>query len=299
MRNAIRLSILLAGVFVSLVGSSQQDLGYTQFTWDQLVINPAYSGSKDALSARMFYRTQWVGVDGAPSTQSLSFHSPLFNDKMGAGFTVIHDQIGVSRNLVARGSAAYKLSLPSGVLSLGLSGQYRNQANGWDQVSAMNPGDEALPLAATQSGAFNAGAGVYYQSQHFYAGLAVPTLLENATETTPQERHYYAMTGAVMRLSRNLRLRTSGMVRYLENAPMQVDVQASVILREQIFAGLGYRHGDSFSVMMQYQFAEQWMFGYAYDYTTSAMRSNLGSHEVFLGFDLKRARDGYYNPRFF
>lgn len=284
---------------MTLAGTSQQDLGYTQFSWDQLVINPAYSGSKDALSARMFYRTQWVGIEGAPSSQSLSLHSPMFNNRMGGGLTIIHDQIGVSRNMVARASASYKLSLPSGILSLGLSGQYGIQTNGWDRVSAMDPDDQALPPAATSESAANAGAGVFYQSQHFYAGLAVPTLLERTSGTLPQERHFYAMTGGVMRLSRTLQLRAAGMVRYLERAPFQVDLQASVILREQIYAGLGYRHGDSFSMMMQYQFAEQWMFGYAFDFTTSALRSNLGSHEIFMGFDLKREHDGFYNPRFF
>ena len=118
------LGLLLVGYLMAATPLwAQQEPGFTQFSWDQLVINPAYAGSKDALSARMFYRRQWVGLEGAPQTQSMSLHSPIVRGHMGAGLTLMHDQIGVSRTVMARATLAYKLSMSSGVLSFGMNGR--------------------------------------------------------------------------------------------------------------------------------------------------------------------------------
>lgn len=294
------LGLLLVGCLMASAPLwAQQEPGYTQFSWDQLVINPAYAGSKDALSARMFYRRQWVGLEGAPQTQSMSLHSPIVRGHMGAGLTLMHDQIGVSRTVMARANLAYKLSLSSGVLSFGMNGQLVRQQTDWGALNPENPGDETLPAGMTQTAVPNFGAGLYYQSDQFYLGAAVPTLLENDDSQFAAQRHMYAMAGGIYRLSPMLQLRGATMFRYLENAPWQLDVQATLIFRETLLAGVGYRHNDSFHILAQYQFAEQWAFGYAFDLTTSALSNNLGSHEVFIGFDLKREKDGYLHPRFF
>lgn len=299
MQTLMQRWMLASLMLVSLCTSAQQEPGYTQFSWDQLVINPAYAGSKDALSARMFYRRQWVGIEGAPQTQSLSVHSPILRGHMGTGLTLVHDQIGVSRTLMARASAAYKLSLASGVLSFGLNGQYASQTSDWNSLNPETTDDVTLQGTPSQQTAANFGAGMYFQNEHVYAGVAVPTLLENDLGVYPARRHMYAMAGGVYRLNRVLQIRAAGMFRYLENAPWQMDVQTALIVREVLFAGLGYRYQDSFHIMCQYQFAEQWTFGYAFDLTTSALSNNLGSHEIFIGFDLKREKDGYLHPRFF
>ena len=297
--NTRNLGLLLVGCLLAAAPlQAQQEPGYIQFAWDQLVINPAYAGSKDALSARMFYRRQWVGLEGAPQTQILSVHSPVLRGHMGAGITLLHDQIGVSRTVTARANAAYRLSLSSGVLSFGLNGQIARQHTDWGALNPESSADESLPAGMTQEATPNFGAGVYYQSDRFYVGAAVPSLLENKDAQFDTERHIYAMAGGLVHLSPVLQLRAASMLRYLENAPWQLDVQTSFIFRETLMAGIGYRHNDSFHAMFQYHFAKQWTFGYAFDLTTSALSNNLGSHEVFIGIDLEREKDGYLHPRF-
>ncbi len=299
-------------ILVLLFGSkthAQQHIGFTQFMWNQSIVNPAFSGSKEALSARAFYRSQWAGFEGAPVIQSISVHSPVFNEEFGAGLNVMRDQLGISDKITIAGSFSYRMKLSKGRLGFGLSGEYALQQMAWSTVHANDSGDEALPYADVTVGAPNFGFGIHYDTHKFFLGLAVPELLENdiqmsqsvngvTTYNNPM-RHIYLMSGYIFDVNKTIKIKPSVMVRYVNNAPVQIDANLSALFNEKIWVGVGYRHGDSADLMLQYNFTSQLKAGYSYDFTLTKIQGHAGSHEIFLGFDLQKKSDGFNHPRYF
>lgn len=305
-----KFSILfLLGLLALLACSTangQQQMGYTQFTWDQSIVNPAYVGSTEALSSRLFYRNQWAGFEGAPKTQSLSVHSPFNYGSFGAGLNVIHDQLGITDQITAKASFAYHMKLDQGKLAFGLSGEYSSLSMTWSGLSPQDEFDESLPVADVQSGIPNFGFGAYYYTSRLYIGASVPWLLEPTVDMGSStfsgldvKRHAYLMAGYVFDVGKNVKIRPSAMVRVVENAPVQVDANISVLMNDVIWVGASYRVGDSGDLMIQYEINKQFSVGYSYDFTFSKIQNHSGSHEVFIGFDLQRKSDGYDHPRYF
>lgn len=301
--------VLALVVLLAATSAGQQQFGFTQFMWDQSTLNPAYAGTSESLSSRVFYRNQWAGLDGAPKTQSLSVHSPVLDGGFGAGLNVLHDRIGIYDDYVFRGNFSYKLRLQEGHLFFGLSGAYHLHQSYWSTASPGEEGDQALPYGDVKKGIPNFGFGLYYQHANAYVGLSIPVLLENGLTVNQPEggiatlidnvRHYYLTGGYVFELSENLKLRPQAMVRYVQNAPLQADVNVSALFNDVLWVGAGYRFGDSVDLMMQYHISSQFKIGYAYDFTLSKLQNHAGSHEIFIGFDLWRKTDGYDHPRYF
>lgn len=308
-RNFAILFLLSLFLLLSVLTSkSQQQPGYTQYMWDQLVINPAYAGTTDSWSARLFYRNQWAGFEGSPENQHLSIQTPLQNDKFGVGLHVNHDKLGISEFVGATASFAYRMKLKKGKLGFGLNADYGVQQMNW---SALNPKDEdlELPYGDGRESAPNFGFGVYYHTKQLYIGLAAPKLLEtdlnfNETESGVNtdyslKRHYYLTAGYAIEINPNLVLKPSLMTRYAYHSPVQVDMNVSVLINKVVWIGAGYRLGDSADLMVQYNITSSLKVGYAYDFTLTRIQNHLGSHELFLGWDMQRKKDGYNHPRYF
>lgn len=310
-KEQILATAFIVVLLILLVGSvsGQQQFGFTQFMWDQSTINPAYAGTSEALSSRVFYRNQWAGFDGAPKTQSLSVHSPIFDGGFGAGLNVLHDEVGIYNDFVFKANFSYKLQMQKGHLFFGLSGGYQAHQSFWSTINPADEGDQAVPYGDVKDGLPNFGFGMYYQHANAYIGLSIPRLLENGISVTSPEgniatvvdnvRHYYLTGGYLFEINENLKLRPQAMMRYVENTPLQADVNVSALFNDVLWVGAGYRLGDSVDLMMQYQISPQFSIGYAYDFTLTKLQNHSGSHEIFLGFDLWRKSDGYDHPRYF
>lgn len=303
----------IAPVFLLLLIAScvcaQQEIQHTQFMWDQSSINPAYAGMKESVSANLFLRRQWLGLEGAPATENVSLHSPLANRKLGAGLLVWHDQIGISERIAVRAQGAYNLELSRGYLRFGLSTQVSNWNVRWTSTNPDQEGDESIPQADLSDHAFNLGFGMFYHTEKTYVGFSAPQLLEEKYEYMGQQSDREAKMlgsqamflngGHVFSLSPKIDLKTSAMMRYFQGVPLQVDVSASVLLKKQFWTGLSYRHLDAISASFQYLITQELSIGYAYDWTFSELQGNGGAHELFIGFDLRKKKDGFYHPRFF
>lgn len=307
MERSIALGLLISLFCILLFSTAdaQQNMGYTQFAWDPLVVNPAYAGSKESLSSRLFYRNQWAGFEGAPKTQSLSVHSPLHYGDFGAGLTVMHDELGVTDQISAAASFAYHMKMSEGKLAFGLNAEYRSFNVKWSALNPQEELDEFLPVSDIMSAAPNFGFGMYYYTSRFYGGLSIPWLLEPSIDMGQDvagldiSRHVYLMSGYVFDISPQVKLKPAAMIRVVQNAPIQADVNLSALFNETIWAGASYRFGDSGDLMLQYHINKQFTVGYAYDFTFSKIQNHSGSHEIFLGFDLQKKSDGYNHPRFF
>lgn len=282
----------------------QQDPQYTQYMYNQNVLNPAYAGSKGVLSIGMLGRTQWVGVDGAPETLTLAIHSPI-GRKVGLGLSVIHDEIGPAKEDNVYADFSYTIhTSDEGNLAFGLKAGF-TFLNVRALGNLVDPDDEILNEPVNKNSP-NFGAGIFYYTQKFYAGLSIPNFLETRhletgngqVSSASEKMHYFLTTGYVFHLSESLKLKPSAMVKAAIGAPVSIDLSANALLNDTIEFGLSMRLDDSISAMIGFNVSEDMRIGYAYDHTTSNFgQFNSGSHEIMLLFDFNRRK--IKSPRFF
>lgn len=286
----------------------QQEAHYTHFMNNKLAINPAYAGSKDVASISALYRMQWVGMEEAPQTQTLYAHMPMFKDRVGLGVGLIHDTHGVTKDWRGSVSYAYRIRVgDKGKLSLGLNGSIHAQEVNWTLLRSNDQGDNALPQQDKSKYLPNFGAGVYYYSNRFYAGVSIPNLLKNnlsftstATGVTkPTEiRHFYMMAGVIF--GNKVKVKPGILLKYVENAPFDFDANVSVLFAEKFWVGATYRLQDAVAGLVGYQLGDQLRLGVSYDYTISELRNyNNGSFEVLAEYLFRYKNKKFTNPRFF
>ncbi len=314
MNKSVHIKILLVLVVVccAFAAQAQQRSLYTMYMWNQLILNPAYAGSRDAVSASAVSRHQWVGFDGAPSTQVVSVHSPLPNDNVGLGLTIENDRIGPTNTTGIWGDFAYRIqTTEKAKLSFGLrAGLAIYQADLRD-INTIQQDDPAFMQNIENKMLPNFGLGVYYSSDRGYIGFASPTLLENelngmtpgASETGLYNRHYYLMAGYVFNLSADsggVMFKPSTVLRMVEGAPVSFDVSAMFLLKQKLWLGAAYRYQDSFAGVVSFQFTDHLQAGYSYDFGTSNLNNyHNGSHEIMLSYDFFQKEVKTKNPRYF
>lgn len=283
---------------------------YSQYMFNGLVLNPAYAGSSDGLSATALYRNQWVGVEGAPVTQTLSMHAPVRNEQVGVGFSVISDKIGVTNTLSINGAYAFRIKTRSGVLSMGLQTGITNIRADYTDVELNPQGNPDNQFNEVQNFLmFDFGNGIYYHTDKFYAGVSAPNLFRTRiadwgddNAANPKHiRHYFLSTGYVFTISDEVKVKPSTIVKVADGAPVQYDINTNVWLYNRIGLGASYRSNRTLVGLMELQVARQLRVGYAYDHPISAdlSRFNANTHEVMLRFDLFAADKHYVLPRFF
>jgi len=308
-----KLTILLLFITGFVFKSqAQQDPLYTQYMFNQLVINPAYAGSKDRLSAMLLYRTQWVGFEGAPQTTTFSIHTPFLKERMAVGATFVNDEIGLAHNLYFTGYYAYRFKLTENTrLSFGLSAEVKRQQMDWSQANPLfSLLDPNIPVGDPSRTLPNFGVGAYLDNDNYYIGFAVPRVVENKLDftnglttivesTAQQQRHFYLMGGFIMDVNKDVKFKPAALIRYTDNAPLAVDVNLSALFAERLWLGMTFRTGDSFDIIAQFVL-DRMRIGYAYDYTVTRLRQfNSGSHEIMITIELDGKTKGVHHPRYF
>jgi type IX secretion system PorP/SprF family membrane protein len=297
--------VLFFGIFISYSLFSQQDEQSSMYMFNSLQFNPAYAGSRGALNATLVHRSQWVGLDGAPITQFLSVHTPFANNSMGAGLHVTNDKKGASGRLSAFGDLSY--SIPFGPrrkhrINIGLSAGFDMMNMTFQQLVGQD--GDPFKVNATQTN-FNAGAGVYYYSKNLYVGLSIPRLMKTewkiGTVASLTKQHMFLAAGWVKPINSVTDFKLSTLVKLVQNAPITVDLNANVFFYKTFWIGAMYRYNESAGANIAYQFKEQWMFGYAYDFVYNGLRNSGlgGTHEIMLTYDMNGRRSVYASPRYF
>lgn len=295
---------------------AQQDAQYTQYMFNTLSVNPAYAGSRGQLSFAGLYRSQWVGLEGAPESFTLNLHSPIRNSRLGYGISVVNDNIGdgVVQETYLDFVLSYTIEVARDAkLSFGLKGggnflslDFQGLRN-FDQevVSQDNIDNQFSP---------NFGLGIYYHTDRFYAGFSAPNILEteyfdndvndaNSINFLATERiNFYLITGYVFDLNGNLKFKPALLTKAVGGAPLQVDVSANFLFNERFSFGAAYRWDAAVSALAGFQISEQIMLGLAYDRETTELggtRFNDGSFEIFLRLELLKRFQRTISPRFF
>jgi len=292
-------------VFTAFTVFGQQDPQYTQYMYNTLTVNSAYAGSNGHLAITGLYRTQWVGIEGAPETQSLGIDSPV-GKNVGLGLSVVNETIGPSEEQYFDLNFSYTIQAsPSHKLAFGVKGGGRLLNIDWskgnyrddDVEYYQNIENKLLPVI---------GAGIYLYGEKSYIGLSVPNFLtderyDEVEEGLADERiHVYMIGGLVFDLSANTKFKPAVLVKYVPGAPLIADISANFMFYERFILGASVRTGDSVSGLAAFQITNSILVGYAYDYTTTELREfNSGTHEIMLRFELKSKDKGLKSPRFF
>lgn len=304
-----RFTFLITLVLLSIISAvAQQDAQYTQYLFNGLVINPAYAGTRETLSALAIYRYQWVNLDGAPRTLGASVHSPLGDTNNALGLTLENDVIGVHNRFSAYATYAYHVPVSNKAkLSLGLSAGVLSYRSDFTQLeSVQDPTDPNFANQIDNKLLPNFGLGAYFYSECYYIGLSAPHLLNSKLNDISQlskyKRHYFLSGGYVFDLSPSLRLKPSFLLKSIPaEAPFNADLNLNLLIKDMVWVGFGYRTGDAVLFTASYQTDFGLRIGYAYDFNVSKLNPyNSGSHEVMVGWDLVRGKpEKVLSPRFF
>lgn len=288
---------------------AQQDPMLSQYMFNGLYLNPAYSGSHKYWSSTLTYRNQWVGFDGSPKTFIAATDGPLTNRNMGLGVVALHDEIGVTKQNTLIANYAYSLKFNDKYkLAFGVNVGFSQfsakltELTVWDndEVFSENVSSKVLPRF---------GFGAYFHSNRMYAGFSIPTLFayENGRDfnfdlsrSTFLRRHFLLTGGYIFDLPRDVKLKPSVLLKYVQNAPLQADINLSAVYKNTYWLGMSWRTGDALAILVEYQTNTFFRVGYAYDITLSKLRnSSSGSHEIMIGIDFGRDLIKVKTPRYF
>lgn len=307
MNLKFKISIILFLIFTAISSNAQQDPQYTNYMFNTMTVNSAYAGSRGHLSVTALHRTQWVGIDGAPQTQSLSIESPV-GKNVGVGLSFVNDRLGPSKETYIDASVSYTLRLNNdSQLSFGMKGGarllnvdlfdgFQNQSD----VASIN--NKFLPTI---------GAGVYWRNEKSYVGLSIPNFLtknhfdrddfsSNNYKVSAERLHYFLIAGKVFDLSSSVKFKPAFLGKFVAGAPAIVDLSANFLIDDTVRLGVAYRWDDSVSGLLGFQISPRILLGYSYDLTTTRLGDfNSGTHEIMLRYELITKEKQLKSPRFF
>jgi type IX secretion system PorP/SprF family membrane protein len=308
-KKTMKFKIIIIVLMLNcLCVTAQQEAQFTQYMYNTSSINPAYAGSRGCLSALLMHRTQWVGLDGAPVSNTLAIHTPLgISQKVGLGVSVLNDRLGPSENNVVSVDLSYSVTMSESYqLAFGIKGTADMFNVDFNKVKLFNPNDNLGRESIDNRFAANVGAGVYLYSDKTYVGLSVPYMLENKyydndVQYVASERmHFHFMAGHVFDIGAETKFKPSLLTKVVKGAPLQVDLSANFLFFDKLTLGAAYRWSAAVSALAGFQISDSWLIGYAYDKDTTRLGNfNSGSHEVFLRYELFRKYDKVVSPRFF
>lgn len=305
MKRHLHIVLLM---LLCLSAKAQQDPLFTHYMFNRLLINPAYAGSREQLSAVGIWRQQWVGFEGAPVTQSFALHTPTPDQRHGFGLHFLNDRVGFTTNTLASFSYAYRIPVGEGKLALGLTAGMNSYWVRLTQVETWQSGDVAFGNGGDfQRWIFQAGPGIYYSNKRWYGGLSIPNVVPNRLYdpfyeqlTAHKSRHYFATGGYILQIGPQVQFLPSFLLKYSRGAAPAFDFNASFFLKERILVGAAYRPGNAVSGMFQLYLTKLLRLGYAYDHDISALSDyNSGSHEFMLGFDIGFQKVKMVSPKLF
>jgi len=306
---------------------------FTKYMFNTLAFNPAYAGSREALSVNLLYRNQWMGLDGAPVTQTLGIHAPI-KPRVALGLTIVNDKIGPTGSTGVNGIYAYRMDFGKGKLSVALQGGALNWRADWNKLRYKDPQtiDDAFANGNESKWFPNFGAGIYYYSDHFYTGFASPGLLESSLSDVNSGyelhsklyRHYYYSVGGAIPLAGDMIMfKPSALFKAVNlfstgkktansvGAPMEFDIDLGFLFYDTFWFGASFRSSverftnksssyDSADVWTSLQLRNGARIGLAYDYSLTKIQTvSSGSVEVMLGYDFNYKDAALAHVRYF
>lgn len=292
-------------MFTGVISYAQQDAQFTQYMYNTINVNPAYAGSRGALSIFALHRTQWVGLDGAPVTNAVSVNTPISGSNLGLGVSLINDKIGPANENTFSADLSYTIPTSETFkLSFGVKGTANLFNLDVTKLDPKDAGDESLQNYNKFSP--NIGAGIYLHSDKAYLGLSIPNFIQtnryddNDVRIFKEKINYYLIGGYVFDLNQDIKFKPAVITKIVEGAPLQIDVSGNFMFSEKFVVGVAYRWSAALSGMVGFQVSDGLYIGYGYDRETTNLKNyNSGSHEIFLRYEIFKNINKITTPRFF
>jgi type IX secretion system PorP/SprF family membrane protein len=282
-------------------------------------LNAAFAGNETYLSGTLIYRDQWSGFPGSPKAQTFSVNLPRIANRIGIGFNVERQSLGITEKLTYEMMYAYKFFLGEGTLSMGMNVSGRKFVQDYtdSRLFAIQDIqlDPSIPAVQQTRNLLNAGFGVYFNTNTFYLGASLPRMIRTDLDFdsnnlfSTEVRHLLLMTGGTFILNEDIRLTPQLMFRAAEFSPWNLDLNLSSTWKDKYSLGLTYRTGgntgdigESVDIIGGLQISERMMLGVAYDIPLSKLRTlDTGSLEVIMSYNLipRKIKTIIVNPRYF
>ncbi len=300
--------IFIIWLMTSFAGIAQQDAIYSQYMFNPFAINPAYAGSRDAVNVVIVNRSQWIGLDGAPSTQTISGHVPMNRNNLAWGLNISRDKLGPTSNLLAAATGAYQLKLYRGTLTFGLRGGIYNSVVDHGKLN-FREADDVLDHEERMSAIIPTfDFGLYYYTERFYAGLSSNHLTKHRfnysslanNQAYYLRRHTFLAAGYVFEINRDIQLKPSILLKHGGGLAFNADVNVNALFKELFWLGIGLRNLSSLNFLIDFNVTDYLRVGYSYDMTLSKLKNySHGSHEFILGFDFNlKKSSNILSPRY-
>jgi type IX secretion system PorP/SprF family membrane protein len=306
------LGSIIFGFFAIATLYAQQEAQFTNYMYNTMNINPAYAGSRGNLSVFGLHRTQWVGVDGAPTTNTFAIHSPLRDSKIGLGLNFSSDAIGPSSETTISSDFSYTINTSETFkLAFGLRATAHLLNVDFSKLNIYNKGDILAKYNIDNRFSPNFGAGAYWYSEDTFLGISIPNILEvqhfnrnqiaaGSSSVSKERMHFHIIGGKVFDIHPSIQFKPAFLAKIVEGAPLQMDVSANFLFHEKFTLGAAYRWDAAMSALAGFQVNENWFIGYGYDTdVTNLSHYNAGSHELFLRYEFNKKSNKIVNPRFF
>ncbi|WP_462249255.1 PorP/SprF family type IX secretion system membrane protein [Ekhidna sp.] len=301
-----RLIIFTFSCLVAILGFSQLDPLYSQYQFNQQMINPAYTGIYSGMSATLISRVQWLGVDGAPTTNTLLGQSTFKEGAIGIGGMVVDDRLGVNQNMEGIVSLSYNIRFNDSKLAMGMQGGFTHFGYDLSNLNLDFVDDERLNTGIEEFTESNFGAGLMYMKPTYYVGVSVPRIRgietnDGVANSTRYKRHYYLSAGYFYEASEFLQYKLTTLVRYVESEKPSIDVVFSGFIDKFIWTGLTVRDLSNFGIFTNIELGKNLRLGYSFELpTNSLLIANYGTHEISISIDksFERGRIKSYHRRF-
>jgi type IX secretion system PorP/SprF family membrane protein len=291
MNRAFHILILVLVTVIQTI--AQQSPQYTQYMFNEFVINPAIAGTDDYYQVRTNHRFQWTGLTDPPLTNTLSIYGPHAKLPMGFGAYFYNDVTGPTSRTGLTGAYAYNIELQKGLrLSFGISlGLMQYKLDG-TQLSPKDLSDLSIQSIVTSAYVPDGGLGAYLYANEFYAGFSTGQLFNNKLKLydvknglNKLKSHFYLTGGYRYKINRDYTLEPSVIIKGTSPKAFYFDLTSRIIYKKMFWGGLSFRLKDAFSVLLGYYYDDKFAFGYSYDIGVTSLRKfNSGSHELMIGY---------------
>ena len=304
----MKIKFTFLGILLLLVNSiyAQQEAQYSQYMYNTISVNPAYAGSRNVLSVLALHRSQWIGLEGAPTTSTFSINTPIPETNLGLGISAISDRIGPTEQTTVSGDISYTIRLSEKTnLSFGAKGTASFFSFDQYKVTPFQANDPKWKSLSSNMSP-NFGLGMYLHSDKYYLGLSIPNLMEsnfyndNEIAINSQSRNYYFIGGYVFDVSNWIKFKPAIVSKIVTGAPVQLDLSGNALFMDKFVLGAAYRVDAALTGLAGFQVNDELFIGYSYDFdTTNLSRYNSGSHEIFIRYEFVFKNDKLVSPRFF
>jgi len=295
MIRTLFIALLLILGFVATDVNAQQRPVFSQYYFNPLAINPAFAGSQQDFNGTLLYRHQWVNVEGAPRLLTATANTGIRGKKIGLGFVLSNERIGVHTDISLYFSYAYQIRFKDGAFSMGIQGGFTQLRSDFTQLTLLNLNDPNLSGVMSKFNP-NFGAGLLFEKSRFYAGFSIPYILNNKLQSgediqiaeARMRRYYFLVVGKLFDLNPRLQIRPEAVLRMQEQAPLGYDINFKFIIDQRIGLGAIYRSNDAIISTFEFQLNQNLRIGYAYEWTLSDLNQfSRGTHEFMLSYRIK------------